>query len=79
MPNKMTIEQAVAEFNQKAPTLVTQGDSEALHALYASLCAKACVANPDEELEIRTHMRMAYREAVLAGSKDIRRGIYDGL
>jgi len=75
----MTVEQAVEEFRQKAPALIAKSDRAALQHLYADLVARACVANPGEALEIHTHMRMAYGELILSGSKAIRRGIFNDL
>jgi hypothetical protein len=69
----------VSDFRQQAPGLVQSGNREALKHLYASTVAKAKMANPDAALEVDTHMRMALREAILAGGENVRRGIYDDL
>ncbi len=74
-----TVDQAVEELRQRAPAFIAKSDRKALEHMYADLVARACVSNPDEELEIHTHMRMAYRELILAGSEDIRRDIFNDL
>ncbi|GEM_PF-4932361 len=69
----------VSEFRQQATGLIQSGNRTALKQLYASTVVKAKMANPDRALEVDAQMRLALREAILAGSDNVRRGIYDDL
>jgi hypothetical protein len=71
------IDEALQEFRRKAPSLVGVSDHKGLQVLFSSLMAAVRLGNQENEAAGRAAMEAELRQALLAPSNGVRRGLFD--